>query len=418
MAVSSPVTKRNPRPRKYASAAARQAAYRTRNEMLEFRAEPHTAETLTRIADTIDVSRSDLLLSMVKFALANHDWARFGLTHKTIPYYQENPIMPTIYTVKAKYLIEDAEKIEKSAKENLKAWSILGQTDKYSEAMDTAYKLRAAAAEKNLSIRKEILRNAGFTVKSPKQVTQASKDESRKENPTMKKPTAKQLEARARFAEMARSGAFKKRKTNPRKKTVSQKISQLRHEGYPQKQAVAVALSEERAGKVKRNPSSSIKVGDRVRSYDFPGFRDDHYLEGIVEQVTPYDSIIVAVDKRVVDGVEMKIPASLAKVEAPLGVGISGVKGVHKISKRKTNPQKRKVSAVVLMNPKVRTREVAKGVPESKVQYAVHLADRPSYHAIAYFTKKADAVASAQEASDRTGKQLAVSRIQVHFGQM
>ena len=43
-------------------------------------------------------------------------------------------------------------------------------------------------------------------------------------------------------------------KTNPAKKTVSQKISQLVHEGYPQRQAVAVALSEQRAGKVKRNP--------------------------------------------------------------------------------------------------------------------------------------------------------------------
>ena len=43
---------------------------------------------------------------------------------------------------------------------------------------------------------------------------------------------------------------------NPRKKTVSQKISQLVHEGYPQKQAVAVALNEERAGKVKRNPQA------------------------------------------------------------------------------------------------------------------------------------------------------------------
>jgi hypothetical protein len=42
--------------------------------------------------------------------------------------------------------------------------------------------------------------------------------------------------------------------TNPRKKTVSQKISQLVHEGYPQKQAVAIALNEERSGKVKRNP--------------------------------------------------------------------------------------------------------------------------------------------------------------------
>jgi hypothetical protein len=69
-----------------------------------------------------------------------------------------------------------------------------------------------------------------------------------------KKASPAQLAARKKFVEMVRSGAFKKRKTNPRKKTVSQKISQLTHEGYPQKQAVAVALSEQRAGKVKRNP--------------------------------------------------------------------------------------------------------------------------------------------------------------------
>jgi hypothetical protein len=49
-------------------------------------------------------------------------------------------------------------------------------------------------------------------------------------------------------------------KPNPAKKTVSQKISQLRHEGYPQRQAVAVALSEQRAGKVKRNPMHQYTV--------------------------------------------------------------------------------------------------------------------------------------------------------------
>ena len=93
-----------------------------------------------------------------------------------------------------------------------------------------------------------------------------------------KPPSAAQLAARARFAEMARSGVLnRKRKTaakkkaaamplasNPRKKTVSQKISQLRHEGYPQKQAVAVALNEQRAGKVKRNPASSMVKGYAV----------------------------------------------------------------------------------------------------------------------------------------------------------
>ena len=89
---SSPVMKRNPRPRKYASDAERQAAYRSRNVIVEFRAETQTAEKLNQIAETIDVSRSDLLLSMVKFALTNHDWARFGLTHKTIPQYKGNPM--------------------------------------------------------------------------------------------------------------------------------------------------------------------------------------------------------------------------------------------------------------------------------------------------------------------------------------
>ena len=50
------------------------------------------------------------------------------------------------------------------------------------------------------------------------------------------------------------------RKRNPAKKTVSQKISQLVHEGYPQRQAVAVALNEQRAGKVKRNPARKAPV--------------------------------------------------------------------------------------------------------------------------------------------------------------
>jgi hypothetical protein len=87
------------------------------------------------------------------------------------------------------------------------------------------------------------------------------------ENPDMatKPPSAAQLAARERFAEMARNGslnrkrqiAAKKRAANPVKKTVSQKISQLVNEGYPQKQAVAVALNEQRAGKVKSNPGKS-----------------------------------------------------------------------------------------------------------------------------------------------------------------
>jgi hypothetical protein len=173
------VTKQNPRPRKYASDAERQAAYRTRAAEVCVRLEPKTMATLDSIADEIGYSRNELMQSMVKFGLTNRDWRNEGLTaHKRLPRYQENPM-------------------------------------------------------------------------------------------ATKPPSPAQLAARARFAEMARSGslnrkrqiAAKKRaaeaapKANPRKKTVSQKISQLVNEGYPQKQAVAVALNEQRAGKVRRNPA-------------------------------------------------------------------------------------------------------------------------------------------------------------------
>jgi hypothetical protein len=68
-------------------------------------------------------------------------------------------------------------------------------------------------------------------------------------------------------------------------------------------------------------------------------------------------------------------------------------------------------------NP-VKYRDIAKGVGASRVQYAVHWPDRLSYHAMAYFTKKSDAVEVAEETSNRVGKPVAVSRVQIHFGPM
>ena len=70
-------------------------------------------------------------------------------------------------------------------------------------------------------------------------------------------------------------------KNNPRKKTVSQKISQLVHEGYPQRQAVAVALNEQRAGKVKRNPSRAAPKSSTVYvvEYSKDGSRWDTWMK-------------------------------------------------------------------------------------------------------------------------------------------
>jgi hypothetical protein len=238
----------------------------------------------------------------------------------------------TIFSVVPKRLVQEAERIKKHAEDQLEAWLVLGQSEKYAKAIDQAGILRLAANEQDVYTRRQILKNAGFIVKNL--------DKTRKENPTMKPASPAQIAARKRFAEMARSGAFKKKTTrrkanpvdtyiekfhlggkiyaqiieksdgtfdyyvyqmqatgipgekpyeqffesknyktksgamrglekwaarhqykvtpqlhtNPAKKTVSQKISQLRHEGYPQRQAVAVALSEQRVGKVKRNP--------------------------------------------------------------------------------------------------------------------------------------------------------------------
>jgi len=76
--------------------------------------------------------------------------------------------MSTIYTVKPEHLIQDAEQLERNAAESLTAWILLGQTDKYTAAMNLARALRQAASERSVSARREILRNAGFTVKTPR----------------------------------------------------------------------------------------------------------------------------------------------------------------------------------------------------------------------------------------------------------
>ena len=86
------------------------------------------------------------------------------------PFNSERNNTTTIYTVKREHLIRDAKQIERDAEQSLRAWIILGQTDKYSAAMKTVRALRAAAAEPSICVRREILTNAGFVVKTPSAV--------------------------------------------------------------------------------------------------------------------------------------------------------------------------------------------------------------------------------------------------------
>ena len=89
-AITSRVTVQNPRPRKYASAAEKQAAFRARFPTLCVRVEPKTADTVQAVADASGRTQQETLLSMLKYAMTNRNWLTLGLTeHKQLPRIEE-----------------------------------------------------------------------------------------------------------------------------------------------------------------------------------------------------------------------------------------------------------------------------------------------------------------------------------------
>ncbi len=73
------------RPRKYASDAEKLAAYRDRWAVKSFRFEKETANTIERLAQELDTSESEVINSLVKFALLNRNWFTLGLFGKRLP---------------------------------------------------------------------------------------------------------------------------------------------------------------------------------------------------------------------------------------------------------------------------------------------------------------------------------------------
>jgi hypothetical protein len=72
-----------------------------------------------------------------------------------------------------------------------------------------------------------------------------------------------------------------------------------------------------------KDPQSKIKVGHKVRSYDFPGRHDDHYIEGHVASETDHDYHIHPVTKIVRGGKESPISHHYSQgVVAPKGKGM------------------------------------------------------------------------------------------------
>lgn len=79
------------RPKKYATAAERQAAFRQRYATLSVRVQTETAETIADIAKTLDHPQTEVINSMIVFALLNYNWKVLGLFGKRLPR-ASNPI--------------------------------------------------------------------------------------------------------------------------------------------------------------------------------------------------------------------------------------------------------------------------------------------------------------------------------------
>jgi hypothetical protein len=197
--------------------------------------------TLDSIADEIGFTRNELMQSMVKFGLTNRDWRNEGLTaHKRLPRYQENPDMAT-KPPSAAQLAARARFAE------------MARNGSLNRKRQIAAKKRAAnPAPKHKTIQHGI----DYAIKRFADSMQHWMDEGYTFDEAFERVSASSTLGPASIKKALAMLGYA---TNPRKKTVSEKISQLVHEGYPQKQAVAIALNEQRAGKVKRNPAAKPK---------------------------------------------------------------------------------------------------------------------------------------------------------------
>jgi hypothetical protein len=79
------------RPKQYANAAERQAAFRARYPTLTVRTKPETKETITRLMEALDLSESEIVNQLLQFALANRVWLTSPRFTSLLPR-KENPI--------------------------------------------------------------------------------------------------------------------------------------------------------------------------------------------------------------------------------------------------------------------------------------------------------------------------------------
>lgn len=67
------------RPALHADSAARKRAYREKVARLDVAIKPEISDTIGDIAESLDVSRNEVVNSLIRFALTNRNWKQVGL---------------------------------------------------------------------------------------------------------------------------------------------------------------------------------------------------------------------------------------------------------------------------------------------------------------------------------------------------
>jgi len=275
--VSLRATIQNPRPRKYASDADRQKAFRERQAVIQVRVKPETVETFDRIASTLGYSRQEVVYALLMSGLNNNrNWQQTGIPAFRLPRYEENPTMRKATPAQLAARERFAEMARSGAFKRKAKAAPKRKKNPISDIAQTIYEQLGADRFAFMTGAKNIVGlDEGLMFSIPRnqspynkvRITLTPDDLYNVEFFKMNRlgDISKQTEYPGMYADQLRalftrvtgletSLGTMGRRSNPAKKTVSQKISQLTREGYPQRQAVAIALSEQRAGKVKKNP--------------------------------------------------------------------------------------------------------------------------------------------------------------------
>lgn len=285
--VSLRATIQNPRPRKYASDADRQKAFRERQAVIQVRVKPETVETFDRIASTLGYSRQEVVYALLMSGLNNNrNWQQTGIPAFRLPRYEENPMKRKATPAQLAARERFAEMARSGAFKRKAKAATKRKKNPISDIAQTIYEQLGADRFAFMTGAKNIVGlDEGLMFSIPRnqspynkvRITLTPDDLYNVEFFKMNRlgDISKQAGYPGMYADQLRalftrvtgletSLGTMGRRSNPAKKTVSQKISQLTREGYPQRQAVAIALSEQRAGKVKKNPAEAKERKPRV----------------------------------------------------------------------------------------------------------------------------------------------------------